>query len=399
MPYRLLHIIQNLITSTTAAAAAILRHSRPPSRHVRAANRYPFPKNTLIHSHTMASEAEAGESSLAAQNCAPASTSPPVADAAPSDTSTVVATITSTTDEASEPPQLSKNQQKKLRRKQQFEATREAWKAAKKEKEKARKQRKREAAAAENALKRKMSSEDGQEVDSQSEAKRVKTRPVVEDITLLIDCGFDDLMTDKEVVSMGAQLTRCYSANRGSSRQFKMHVSSLNKRLLARYEGVLDNQHKKWKGMTFSSEPYPVTTDEEKARLVYLTADSPNTIPSLDPGKTYIIGGIVDRNRYKNLCFDKAQEQGIAHAKLPIGEYIKMASRQVLTTNQVVEIMLEWLQEKDWQKAFIKVIPRRKMPQLKKNEQGDNVGLEARDQDHEDFDEEMAVNEELENGG
>ncbi|KAA8909784.1 tRNA methyltransferase TRMD/TRM10-type domain-containing protein, partial [Sphaerosporella brunnea] len=106
----------------------------------------------------------------------------------------------------------------------------------------------------------------------------------------------------------------------------------------------------------------------EKARLVYLIVGSPNTITSLGPGKTYIIGGMVDRNRYKHLCFNRAQEQGIAHAKLPLGEYIKMASRQVLTTNQVVEIMLEWLQEKDWQKAFIKVIPQRKMPQLKKNE-------------------------------
>jgi tRNA (guanine9-N1)-methyltransferase len=163
-----------------------------------------------------------------------------------------------------------------------------------------------------------------------------------------------------------------------------MHVSSLNKRLLARYEGVLQNQHKKWKGMTFSSEPYPVTTDEEKANLVYLTADSPNTITSLDPGKTYIIGGIVDRNRYKRLCLDKANEQGIAHAKLPIGDYIKMASRQVLTTNQVVEIMLEWLKEKDWEKAFIKVIPQRKMPQLKKKGE-ENEGLDGNDgQDQED---------------
>jgi tRNA (guanine9-N1)-methyltransferase len=189
---------------------------------------------------------------------------------------------------------------------------------------------------------------------------------------------------------MGSQLTRCYSANRGSSRQFKMHVSSLNKRLLARYEGVLQNQHKKWKGMTFSSEPYSVTTDEEKEGLVYLTADSQNTITSLDPGKTYIIGGIVDRNRYKSLCLNKANEQGIAHAKLPIGSYIKMASRQVLTTNQVVEIMLEWLQEKDWEKAFIKIIPQRKMPQLRKKNRKECEGSEEEDQGREEEGEDKA---------
>jgi hypothetical protein len=111
-------------------------------------------------------------------------------------TPATVMTSTSAASDASEPSKLSKNQQKKLLRKRQFEASRPAWKAAKKEKEKARKQRKREAAAAQNALKRKLP-EDGQEMGSLAETKRVKTQTIVEDIALLMDCGFDDLMTDK----------------------------------------------------------------------------------------------------------------------------------------------------------------------------------------------------------
>jgi tRNA (guanine9-N1)-methyltransferase len=51
--------------------------------------------------------------------------------------------------------------------------------------------------------------------------------------------------------------------------------------------------------------------------------------------QTYIIGAIVDHNRYKNLTLEKAEKQGIAHARLPIGGELKMRMSKVLTVNQV----------------------------------------------------------------
>lgn len=69
-------------------------------------------------------------------------------------------------------------------------------------------------------------------------------------------------------------------------------------------------------------------------KVVYLSADSPNTITELDPGTCYILGGIVDKNRFPNLCQSKAEKLGIETAQLPIGEYIQMSSRRVLTVNQ-----------------------------------------------------------------
>jgi tRNA (guanine9-N1)-methyltransferase len=48
-----------------------------------------------------------------------------------------------------------------------------------------------------------------------------------------------------------------------------------------------------------------------------------------------------------------------------------MATRHVLTVNQVLEILLRWLEVNDWEKAFMSVIPKRKLPQAHGGEDSD----------------------------
>ncbi|RPA98845.1 hypothetical protein L873DRAFT_1739350 [Choiromyces venosus 120613-1] len=306
------------------------------------------------------------------------STEPPPAPPPPHDApattvpESTTATTTTTTD-AQDPTTLSKNARKRQLKAKRWEETREAWKAAKREKKKARKlaDRAKAEAAVGAAQAGEGAGESGKQGDHASSSGNKnngtmnRRRPVLEPITLVMDCGFDELMTDKEINSLSSQLTRTYSVNRTSPHQVTLHLTSLNKRLLTRYQTVLGSQHLRWKNVIVSSEPYEVTPD-----LVYLTADSPNTISKLENGKKYIVGAIVDKNRHKGLCYKKAVAQGVATAKLPIGEYVSMASRFVLTTNQVVEIMIRWLECRDWERAFLDVIPRRKMPVAKEGSEG-----------------------------
>ena len=77
----------------------------------------------------------------------------------------------------------------------------------------------------------------------------------------------------------------------------------------------------------------------KKEQLVYLTADSTDEIKDLDPNDVYIIGGIVDRNRHKDLTIKKAIEQGIRHARLPISDFLSLNTSCVLTVNHVFDIM------------------------------------------------------------
>lgn len=79
----------------------------------------------------------------------------------------------------------------------------------------------------------------------------------------------------------------------------------------------------------------------------------------------------------QNLCNDKAASQGIKTAQLPIGDYIRLASRKVLTVNQVVEIMVKWLDCRDWEKAFMEIIPERKLKESTFiNQQGEEEKIE-----------------------
>lgn len=121
-------------------------------------------------------------------------------------------------------------------------------------------------------------------------------------------------------------------------------------------------------------DPFPLPDvpepplDEEYKDVVYLSSDSPYTLERLEPNTTYIVGGLVDKNREKGLCYRRARERGIRTAKLPIGQFMVMQSRQVLATNHVVEIMLRWLEYEDWGKAFLSVIPKRKGGILREDE-------------------------------
>jgi tRNA (guanine9-N1)-methyltransferase len=108
-------------------------------------------------------------------------------------------------------------------------------------------------------------------------------------------------------------------------------------------------------------------------KLVYLSSDSPHTLERLSPDTSYIIGGIVDKNRHKGICYKRACERGIPTAKLPIGEFMTMQSRTVLTVNHVVEIMLKWLETGDWGEAFLKVIPKRKEAKLRTHRNGSEI--------------------------
>ncbi|KAG6868748.1 hypothetical protein C0993_011017 [Termitomyces sp. T159_Od127] len=307
----------------------------------------------------------------------------------------------------SESQSLSKNALKKAAKAERFAA----YKLERRAKEKEAKKEKKRALQARRAA---------GEIDEDEEKKRHKKKPRLHfGGRVVVDLGFDDKMNEKEIKSLCSQLAYTYSANRNAAYPFSLLYTSLDGRTFTRLEGTNDAGYKRWTNTEWWRESYErlwqgqepgsaqadeandkrtegaftipseVLTSEAvrlqeniRQNIVYLTADSEEELNELKPEETYIIGGICDHNRYKvglffkhhetsisvlnptltqNLCLNKAKLSGIRTARLPIGRYLaSLPTRKVLTVNQVFEILLKWVETRNWEEALYAVIPKRK---------------------------------------
>ncbi|KAH7393864.1 guanine-1-methyltransferase-domain-containing protein [Phaeosphaeria sp. MPI-PUGE-AT-0046c] len=305
-------------------------------------------------------------------------------------------------------PKISKNQLKKLRRHERWEAGRDDRKLKRKEKAKERKERKREAWKEQN-------------VDENGNVPKMPpSRPPRHfaghgsqvPITVVFDCDFEEYMYDHELKSLGLQITRCFSDNRKAKYRTHLALSSFGGKMKERFDGILAQQYKSWRGFQFFEEDFVAVAERSKewmespkeeddlgalrptattsdpngeatsddtggeGEIVYLSSESDNVLTHLKPNSTYIIGGLVDKNRHKGICHRRAVNRGIKTAKLPIKEYLEMQDRQVLVTNHVLEILLKWMEFGDWGKAFMEVMPKRKGGKLREDGEHDDGDAE-----------------------
>ncbi|XP_062055810.1 tRNA methyltransferase 10 homolog A isoform X2 [Lepus europaeus] len=237
---------------------------------------------------------------------------------------------------------ISKRQMKKLIKQKQWEEQRELRKQKRKEKRKRKK------------LERQC------QLDSNSDGndrKRVRRHAVHSTLRLVIDCSFDDLMVLKDIKKLHKQIQRCYAENRRALHPVQFYLTSHGGQLKKNMDES-DKGWVNWKDINIKSEHY--TELIKKEDLIYLTSDSPNVLEELDESKAYVIGGLVDHNHHKGITYKQASDYGIDHAQLPLGNFVKMNSRKVLAVNHVFEIILEYLERRDWQEAFCTILPQRK---------------------------------------
>lgn len=230
---------------------------------------------------------------------------------------------------------LSKNQLKRLRKQQQWQEYKEDRRSKRKDKRHERQARKRAEKEAKIA-EAEAAGIDPATVLQQKEPWKYRPVPV----SFIIDCDFEQYMREQELVSLSSQLVRSYAMNRKSKYQASLHFSSWKGKLKDRFETVLKNTHHNWKNVGFhegdfkeaakqageqmagpnggemldlikpndgDAEANPTVEvepegDDIDRSVVYLTSESPFTLDRLEANTSYVIGGIVDKNREKGLC-------------------------------------------------------------------------------------------------
>ncbi|KAM8939412.1 tRNA methyltransferase 10 homolog A [Pelodytes ibericus] len=246
------------------------------------------------------------------------------------------------TEKCTPPDKMSKRQMKKLLKQKQWEDQRDLRKQKRKEKRLKRQQERQ--------------SQLEQNVDGNGR-KRIRRDIEPNTIRLVIDCSFDSLMALRDVKKLNKQIRRCYAENRRAIHPVQLYLTSHGGQLKDNMDEY-DKGWINWKDIHIKSEHFKDIMKPED--LVYLTSDSPEVLSELDETKAYIIGGLVDHNHHKGITYKQALDLGISHAQLPLSSFVKMNSRKVLAVNHVFEIMLAFLEKKDWKEAFFSVLPQRK---------------------------------------
>ena len=177
-------------------------------------------------------------------------------------------------------------------------------------------------------------------------------------IQVVVDCDFDSYQTEKELTSLKQQLIYCYAENKRSDNPLNLILTGMSADLQSSLQKVSSCN---W-NLPIHSDSYLSLFD--KSKLIYLTADSENFIDAFDPEYVYIIGGIVDHNRHKELTLNKANNEEIKTAKLPLQKFVQLQRSSVLTVNHMIALILKFIQTQDWVLAINEAIPQRKIAKI-----------------------------------
>jgi len=183
----------------------------------------------------------------------------------------------------------------------------------------------------------------------------------------VVDCRFIPMLSKRAQNLTSLQLAYLIAENQKRSVPWPLYFVNFHpedpvmKRCQEKHLGSLSNPRNL--GVIVSDQNY--TDLFKKENIVYLSPDAEETIETVDPEKTYVIGGIVDRvvekgiPRYASL--EASQVDRVKALRLPLDEFVEWKSgTQFLTLVTVMKILqLSYENGNNWKETFQRQIPTR----------------------------------------
>ncbi|KAI6236880.1 SAM-dependent MTase TRM10-type domain-containing protein [Aphelenchoides besseyi] len=179
-------------------------------------------------------------------------------------------------------------------------------------------------------------------------------------INVFIDMSFDSMMSKKERSHLVQQLCRVY----GLQKKYE----GLKTTICAPSTQILEECREKIVGFdNFNWTIVPSAVDElfvDERSIVLLSPDAENPpLETVDEDKCYVIGGLVDETGAGPQTKARNETLNCRTYRLPIQEYARKGTKGtfslMLTLNQVVEILCQFVDTKSWPKALSAVVPKR----------------------------------------
>ncbi|EDO07824.1 tRNA (guanine-N1)-methyltransferase family protein [Babesia bovis T2Bo] len=202
-----------------------------------------------------------------------------------------------------------------------------------------------------------MDAENNTRVQTKNERREAFMALCRENCTVVIDCEFASYENEKEAKSLANQLMQSYAFNKRAEKPVNLVICGIQEdsyvaQCFAKISGT-DN----W---MCSLEYRSLEELYDPGELVYLSADATEVLDDISKDGIYVIGGIVDRNRLKGIALNRSRHIGAKCKRLPIKEHVQLTQSHVLSITACVSIFLNYTLHKDWVKALVESIPKRK---------------------------------------
>jgi len=226
----------------------------------------------------------------------------------------------------------------------------------KKEKRKEEKQRRRE-----RFKEKRQNGEEASKLTTKQEQLQRLINAQQNGIKVCIDLQYSENMSSKEIQHLSNQLKRVYGSNKASTDPFNLTFSSLKKD--NQIYQICEEKITGFSNFHVHMSELSVSSEFDVSDIIYLTPDASQYLETLSHDKVYVIGGLVDDTVQSKVSLQYSDQEGITTRKLPISLYMQRAEqgtfKQILTVNQVFDILLKYQETKSWPEALKVGVPPR----------------------------------------